>query len=98
MFARFRRKRMNPVLRDLLQETQVSVNDFIYPLFAKNGKGIKDEVASMPNGNWGQPVWDKFPTSNNDIQAFKTASGTYLGRLVPFSRLILLDKENVKPF
>jgi len=48
MFARFRRKRINPVLRDLLQETHLSVNDFIYPLFAKSGTGIKEEVASMP--------------------------------------------------
>jgi len=48
MFTRFRRKRINPVLRDLLQETHLSVNDFIYPLFAKSGEGIKDEVGSMP--------------------------------------------------
>jgi porphobilinogen synthase len=48
MFARFRRKRINPVLRDLLQETHLNVNDFIYPLFAKSGSGIKEEVASMP--------------------------------------------------
>jgi len=48
MFPRFRRKRINPVLRDLLQETHLSVNDFIYPLFAKSGEGIKEEVASMP--------------------------------------------------
>jgi len=48
MFARFRRKRINPVLRDLLQETHLSVNDFIYPLFVRSGKGIKDEVGSMP--------------------------------------------------
>ncbi len=48
MFARFRRKRINPVLRDLLQETHLSVHDFIYPLFARSGTGIKDEVASMP--------------------------------------------------
>jgi porphobilinogen synthase len=48
MFARFRRKRINPVLRDLLQETHLSINDFIYPLFVRSGKGIKDEVSSMP--------------------------------------------------
>ena len=48
MFTRFRRKRIHPVLRDLLQETHLSVNDFIYPLFARSGEGIKDEVASMP--------------------------------------------------
>lgn len=48
MFARFRRKRLNPVLRDLLQETHLSVNDFIYPLFVKSGEGIKTEVDSLP--------------------------------------------------
>jgi len=48
MFARLRRKRMNPVLRDLLQETHLSVNDFIYPLFAKSGTNLKEEVGSMP--------------------------------------------------
>jgi porphobilinogen synthase len=48
MFTRFRRKRLNPVLRDLLQETHLSVNDFIYPLFIKSGKNLKVEVGSMP--------------------------------------------------
>ena len=48
MFTRFRRRRLNPVLRDLLTETTLSVNDFIYPLFVRSGKGIKNEVASMP--------------------------------------------------
>ena len=48
MFTRFRRKRINPVLRDLLQETHLSVNDFIYPLFAKSGTALKEEVSSMP--------------------------------------------------
>ncbi len=47
-FKRFRRRRLNPVLRDLLQETHLSVNDFIYPLFVRSGEGIKNEVASMP--------------------------------------------------
>ncbi len=48
MFTRFRRKRLNPVLRNLLQETHVSVDDLIYPLFIKSGEGIKKEVESMP--------------------------------------------------
>jgi porphobilinogen synthase len=49
MFARFRRKRLNPILRDLLQETHININDFIYPLFIRGGEGIKSEVASMPD-------------------------------------------------
>ena len=48
MFQRFRRSRLNPQLRKLVRETSVSVNDFIYPLFARSGEGIKTEVASMP--------------------------------------------------
>ena len=48
MFARFRRKRLHPVLRDLLRETVLTPNDFIYPLFIRSGQAIKNEVASMP--------------------------------------------------
>ena len=48
MFARFRRRRLSPVLRDMLRETKLDVSDFIYPLFIKSGKDIKNEVSSMP--------------------------------------------------
>ena len=48
MYTRFRRRRINPVLRDLLEETKLGVNDFIYPLFAKSGVNLKQEVDSMP--------------------------------------------------
>ncbi len=49
MFKRFRRLRINPVLRDLLTETKLSVDDFIYPLFIKDVEGsYKKEIESMP--------------------------------------------------
>jgi len=48
MFQRFRRTRLNKHLRSLVRETHVSVDDFIYPLFIRSGKGIKTEVSSMP--------------------------------------------------
>jgi len=48
MFKRFRRLRINPVLRDLVQEVNLSVNDFIYPLFVKSGENYKKEIESMP--------------------------------------------------
>jgi len=48
MFKRFRRLRMNATLRSLVRETTLSVDDFIYPLFAKNGVGFKKEISSMP--------------------------------------------------
>jgi porphobilinogen synthase len=48
MFKRFRRLRINENLRQMVQETTLSSSDFIYPLFVKEGSGIKTEVASMP--------------------------------------------------
>lgn len=49
MYKRFRRLRINPTLRELVQETTLSKNDFIYPLFVREGKGIKKEISSMPD-------------------------------------------------
>ena len=48
MFKRFRRVRLNPHLRDLVQETHLNIHDFIYPLFVKSGTNIKKEISSMP--------------------------------------------------
>ncbi len=48
MFKRFRRLRINKTLRDLVQETKLSKDDFIYPLFVKSGNGLKKEIDSMP--------------------------------------------------
>ncbi|RXK14331.1 porphobilinogen synthase [Halarcobacter mediterraneus] len=48
MFKRFRRLRINETLRNLVQETTLTTNDFIYPLFVKEGENIKIEVSSMP--------------------------------------------------
>lgn len=48
MFKRFRRLRLNDTLRNLVQETTISKDDFIYPLFVREGKGIKTEISSMP--------------------------------------------------
>lgn len=47
-FQRLRRTRMNPVIRSMVRETELSKNDFIYPLFAVPGNKFKKEVSSMP--------------------------------------------------
>jgi porphobilinogen synthase len=44
-----RRNRKNSVIRHMVEETQLGVQHLIYPIFLKDGKGIKDEVASLPN-------------------------------------------------
>ncbi|MFL5753886.1 MAG: porphobilinogen synthase [Bacteroidia bacterium] len=43
-----RRNRKSQVIRDLVQENTLSVNDLIFPLFLIDGKNKKSEVKSMP--------------------------------------------------
>lgn len=43
-----RRLRVNEGMRKLVRETQVLVDDLIYPLFIVEGQGIKNEISSMP--------------------------------------------------
>ena len=43
-----RRLRSNASVRALVQETQVTVDDFIYPLFVREGEGAGEPVPSMP--------------------------------------------------
>ncbi len=45
---RNRRLRTNEAIRSLVRETIISPNDFLVPLFVVEGKGIKEEIASMP--------------------------------------------------
>ena len=47
-FRRFRRTRMTEALRSLVRETEVSVNDFIYPMFVVPGTKFRKEIGSMP--------------------------------------------------
>ena len=48
MFNRLRRTRLNPLLRDLVRETRLDLDNFIYPLFVVEGEGVRNEIASMP--------------------------------------------------
>jgi len=48
LIHRPRRLRRTPELRRLVQETRLSVEDLIYPLFVCPGEGVRREVASMP--------------------------------------------------
>ncbi len=41
--------RTNEAIRSLVRETIISPNDFLVPLFVVEGKGVKEEIASMPN-------------------------------------------------
>jgi porphobilinogen synthase len=48
MQRRPRRNRRTAALRDLVQETSLSVTDFILPLFMLDGQNVRSEVSSMP--------------------------------------------------
>ncbi|MEW5723573.1 MAG: porphobilinogen synthase [Thermodesulfobacteriota bacterium] len=43
-----RRLRRTEVLRRMVRETVLSVNDFVYPMFVVPGQGVKKEISSMP--------------------------------------------------
>ncbi|MCL4244037.1 MAG: porphobilinogen synthase [Candidatus Dadabacteria bacterium] len=43
-----RRLRRSKTIRDLVSETRLSADEFIYPMFAAPGKGVREEVPSMP--------------------------------------------------
>jgi len=46
---RNRRLRTTEAMRSLVRETIISPNDFLVPLFVVEGKGVKEEINSMPN-------------------------------------------------
>lgn len=47
-FTRFRRMRRTQALRNLIAETHIQPNDFIYPLFITERNGDPTEIVSMP--------------------------------------------------
>ncbi len=48
---RARRLREHDMLRQMVQETRLAPQDFIYPLFVTPGRGVREEISSMP-GNY----------------------------------------------
>ncbi len=50
-YYRPRRLRRNKKIRSMVRETILTPNDFIYPLFVVEGRGIKNPIKSMP-GNF----------------------------------------------
>lgn len=43
---------------------------------------------------WGKPIWEMMPSSFEDEPAKENTTQTYLGRLVPISRLVRLKERN----
>ncbi len=49
--VRPRRLRYHPLVRELVCDTALAVDDLILPLFVRPGRGVRNEIASMP-GNY----------------------------------------------
>jgi porphobilinogen synthase len=43
-----RRLRESPLLRSMVRETTLRVDDFVYPLFVLHGRGLREPITSMP--------------------------------------------------
>jgi porphobilinogen synthase len=92
MMRRPRRNRKSQAVRDMVEETQVSVNDLIFPIFLIDGNNKKSEVASMPGifrlspdlvlrevdecMNLGIKAFDIFPAVEDHLKD-KTATKSY---------------------
>lgn len=49
MFKRTRRTRNNAIIRDMISDVSLTMNDFLYPIFIEEGNNIKKEIEAMPN-------------------------------------------------
>lgn len=59
MIVRPRRLRQTPALRNLVAETRLSADMFIYPVFIREGRGIVENIPSLPGQKRYSP--DTFP-------------------------------------
>ncbi len=44
-----RRMRQNETLRSMIRETRIAPDQLVYPLFVQPGKGVREEISSMPD-------------------------------------------------
>jgi porphobilinogen synthase len=75
--SRPRRLRLTPTLRNLVRETILTPQNFIYPLFVRHGAKIQDEIPSMP----GQYQWsvDQLPKKVEEIAELGISSVILFG-------------------
>ena len=71
-----RRMRQSEAFRKMVRETALSVNDFILPLFAVGGKGVKEPIDAMP-GQYHLSV-------DNLVKVARQASGLGIPAIILF--------------
>ncbi|MDR0870479.1 MAG: porphobilinogen synthase [Planctomycetaceae bacterium] len=83
--TRLRRLRYNPLVRQLVQETTLSADKLILPLFVRPGKGIRQPINSMP-GNFQLSI-DEF------VKEVKEVAALGIGGVILFGIPELKDGE-----
>ena len=73
---RLRRLRRTEPLRALVRENHINVTDLVYPMFVIEGKGIKQEITSMPGISRLSP--DQLPPEVEDIYDTQPVSAQYV--------------------
>lgn len=92
MNTRPRRNRKSAAIRSMVEETKINAEHLIYPIFLKDGQGIKEEIASLPKNyrwsidqllpeieacmNLGVYTFDIFPAVDDHLKD-RTASYSY---------------------
>jgi len=66
MFKRYRRLRETSAIRDMVRETVLNTNDFIYPIFVVEGENIKEEISSL-KGNYHWSI-DRLPEVIKEVE------------------------------
>lgn len=108
MLRRPRRNRKSAVIRDMVQETQLTAANLIFPLFVIEGNNVKSEVTSMPGIfrysidnllrevetclKLGLQAFDLFPNVEESLKDKYASEATRKGSL--YLRAIAQVKEN----
>ena len=106
--SRPRRNRRDDFTRRMVRENHLSADDFIYPVFVREGKGVEQAVPSMPGVSryspdtllrvaeecveLGVPVMALFPVIESDLKTPDGAEAANPDGLVP--RTVALLKKN----
>src|SRR5690625_8018015 len=106
--TRLRRNRFDDFARRLVREHRVSTDDFIYPVFLREGKDVCESVGSMPGVyryspdrisevaetclDLGIPAFSLFPNLEDDLKPADGIEATNPDGLTPRT-LNLLDER-----
>lgn len=75
--VRLRRLRQSSIIRNLVRETELNINDFVLPLFVKQGINRRDPIASMPGHFQLSP--DNLPAEIRELESLGISSVILFG-------------------